>query len=88
MSRYPGCTADLAVDGVNSVVLEGTDTQPWAEAVETLVRDTHLRERLGEAASRTISRRWTIEHSADAFVAGLRLGRLVGGNTAHRGARS
>jgi glycosyltransferase involved in cell wall biosynthesis len=77
VSGSAGSTDDLAVDGVNSLVVYSTDPEPWAAAIERLVQDSELRARLGAAARRTISHRWTIEHSADAFVAGLRLGALL-----------
>jgi hypothetical protein len=48
----------------------------WAGAIERLVEDRSLRAALGVRGQETIHRRWTMEHSADAWIAGLRLGLL------------
>ena len=76
VSAAAGAVPDLAVDGVNALVVDGHEPATWAQALERLVEDHSLRERLGEEARRTIERRWTMEHSIDALVAGLRLGVL------------
>ncbi len=70
----PGAVADLCVDGHNAMVLSGHHPEEWAKALTRLVEDGGPRESLGEKAKRSISRRWTIEHAADAMIAGLRLG--------------
>jgi len=78
VSRSAGSVSDLVVNGVNAVVVEDHDPRSWAAAIERLGRDAELRSTLGENARATIRRRWTIEHAADAMVAGLRLGLLAG----------
>jgi hypothetical protein len=45
-----------------------------------VVLDADLRARLAAEGARTIERRWTVEHSADALIAGLRLGVLTRGH--------
>lgn len=72
-----GATADLCVDGRNAVVVDGHDPERWAAAIDRLAGDAGLRARLGARASDTVAARWTLGHSADAMVAGLRLGALV-----------
>lgn len=70
----PGAVCDLAVRGHNCIVLDTHEPRQWAEALVRVVQEPELRAGLGEAAARTIARRWTMAHSADAMVAGLRLG--------------
>jgi glycosyltransferase involved in cell wall biosynthesis len=77
VSAAPGMVADLCVDGKNCLVVESDDPRAWAAALERLVSDSALRARLGADAARTIERRWTIDHAADAMVAGFRLGGLT-----------
>lgn len=72
-NRSAGGVADLALEGTNCLVIDSVDPEEWASAIERLVLDADLRRRLGEAGARTISRRWTLAHSAEAFLAGLRL---------------
>ncbi|MEX2458396.1 MAG: glycosyltransferase family 4 protein [Actinomycetota bacterium] len=76
--RRPGAVADLCHHDGNAMVIEDDSPEAWRDALAHLLDDAALRERIGAAGRRTIERRWTIEHSADAFLAGLRLGRLTG----------
>jgi glycosyltransferase involved in cell wall biosynthesis len=76
VSNAPGAVDDLCVPEVNSLVLDSADPAVWAEALSTLMGDSKLRESLGGKAKRTIRSRWTLEHAADAMLAGLRLGIL------------
>jgi glycosyltransferase involved in cell wall biosynthesis len=78
-AAQPGAVADLCVDGDNALVVPEPDPHAWAEVLERLVGDPALRDRLGAAAASTVRRRWTLEHSVDAWVAGLRLGVLTKG---------
>jgi glycosyltransferase involved in cell wall biosynthesis len=73
VARGVGAVADLAVDGVNALVIGDHDSHSWAEAIRLLARDPDLRSTLGENAKATIRRRWTIEHATGAMLAGLRL---------------
>ena len=77
-STAPGAVADLAVDERNCLLVRRPDAAAWAHAIERVVRDAHLRSTLGAAARETIRSRWTIEHAADAMIAGFRLGILAG----------
>jgi glycosyltransferase involved in cell wall biosynthesis len=70
----PGVVGDLAVDGHNAVIVEGHDPAAWAESIRRVVEDAQLRVALGDAAARSVARRWTMAHSVDAMLAGLRLG--------------
>jgi len=85
VSSAAGAVADLCVAQRNSLVVDGHDPQPWADAIRRLVVDAPLRAALGEAGRRTIAGRWTIDHAIDAMVAGLRLGVLT---RTGRGARA
>jgi glycosyltransferase involved in cell wall biosynthesis len=76
VSTAPGAVDDLCVPDANSLVLDSADPAAWAEALSTLVGDSKLRKTLGVGAKRTIRNRWTLEHAADAMLAGLRLGIL------------
>jgi glycosyltransferase involved in cell wall biosynthesis len=73
-STAPGAVADLCVDDVNSLVVRRNDPESWRRAIERLAADGALRDRLARNARETILRRWTMPHSVDAFIAGLRLG--------------
>jgi glycosyltransferase involved in cell wall biosynthesis len=76
-STAAGATADLAVDGVNCLVAGDYEPRTWADCLSRLLADPELRQRLGTNARATIARRWTIDHAADAMLAGLRLGILA-----------
>ena len=76
-SAAPGALGDLAVSRFNCLVVNSHRPSDWAEALERLVRDHDFRRSLGERGRATIARRWTMEHSADAMVAGFRLGLLT-----------
>jgi glycosyltransferase involved in cell wall biosynthesis len=78
VSSTPGAVADLCVSELNCLIVDN-DPDAWAAALERLAEDHELRMALGEAARRTIASRWTIEHAADAMLAGFRLGFLGGG---------
>ena len=79
VSSAAGGVPDLAVAGVNCLVVAPDDQPGWASAIEALVLDRDIRTKIGNAASETISRRWTLEHSVEAMMAGLRLGALRAG---------
>jgi glycosyltransferase involved in cell wall biosynthesis len=70
----PGAVGDLPVDGHNAVIVDGHDPAVWAESIRRVVEDDQLQGALGDAAARTVGRRWTMAHAADAMLAGLRLG--------------
>jgi glycosyltransferase involved in cell wall biosynthesis len=76
-SRAAGAAADLAVDGVNCLVVGSGSPAAWAESIRLIVDDVGLQRELGARARATIARRWTLDHSADAMLAGLRLGILA-----------
>jgi glycosyltransferase involved in cell wall biosynthesis len=73
VSRAAGAVADLALDGENCLVVDGHDPEAWAESLRRVVSDAELRRSLGRNGRRTIERRWTIAHAAEAMIAGLRL---------------
>jgi glycosyltransferase involved in cell wall biosynthesis len=77
VSSAPGALGDLAVDGTNCLIVEAHTPEAWAQALSRVVVDPGLRRSLGAKAHQTVARRWTLEHSADAMIAGFRLGGLV-----------
>ena len=78
VSTAPGALGDLAVNGTNCLVVATHDPADWAEALTSVVQDHDLRQTLAERGKQTIARRWTMEHSVDAMIAGFRLGALTG----------
>jgi glycosyltransferase involved in cell wall biosynthesis len=78
VSPTAGAVHDLCVDRLNCLVIPGHDPEPWAEAIAQATSDCRLRGELAARARLTIVRRWTLDHAADAIVAGLRLGILAG----------
>jgi hypothetical protein len=78
-SSAPGAVDDLCVSGRNSLILDNHDPHAWAEAIRRLIEDRGLRSQLGDRARDTILSRWTIEHSADAWIAAFRLGLIQAG---------
>jgi glycosyltransferase involved in cell wall biosynthesis len=76
-ATLPGSAGDLAVDGHNCLAVAEDGSDRWRARLTTLIDDSALRTRLGDEAVRTIGSRWTMDHSVDAWVAGLRLGALV-----------
>ena len=76
-SHAPGALADLGVPHHNCIVVNSHDPNDWATAIGTVATDEALRTSLGAGAMMTILSRWTMEHSVDAMIAGLRLGALV-----------
>jgi glycosyltransferase involved in cell wall biosynthesis len=81
VSNAPGALGDLAVDGVNCLIVPTHEPEAWARALRRVISDQDLRTALGEHAEQTITRRWSLEHSADAIIAGFRLGSMVGPKT-------
>lgn len=77
VSSYAGATGDLVAPGRTGVLVESHEPRDWAQAIEALVEDAGRRRRIGEAARDFVAERWTIAHSVDAWVAGLRLGALA-----------
>ena len=77
VARGAGAVDDLSVNGQNAIVMDSHEPERWAAAIDELAADRTLATDLGSNARRTIEARWTIEHSVDAVMAGLRLGALV-----------
>ncbi|HEV2724225.1 MAG TPA: glycosyltransferase family 4 protein [Thermoleophilaceae bacterium] len=77
VSASPGAVSDLAVPERNCLLVSTNEAREWAGAIGRLVEQPDLRERLGQAGTATVRRRWTIQHATDAMVAGLRLGLLA-----------
>jgi glycosyltransferase involved in cell wall biosynthesis len=76
-SATAGAVGDLSVNRVNSLVVDGHDPRSWAAALREAIEDAQLRSSLGAAAQQTVRGRWTLTHSAEAMMAGLRLGKTV-----------
>jgi glycosyltransferase involved in cell wall biosynthesis len=78
VSNQTGAVADLCADGANAVVIAPNEVAAWRAALDRVIAEPALRDRLGAAGAATVRRRWSLDRSADAFVAGLRLGVLQG----------
>jgi glycosyltransferase involved in cell wall biosynthesis len=76
-SGVPGAVRDLAAHGSNCIVVPTRSRHAWAEAIRTVVSDIALRHRLGARARKTIESRWTLDHAAEAMIAGFRLAALA-----------
>lgn len=76
-TMHPGAAADLAVDGVNALVLDGHTVAEWAGALRRLAEDRALVGRMAEAARLTVDRRWGYPHAVEGMVSALRLAALV-----------
>jgi len=74
VSSAVGAVPDVTVPGHNCLVIGSHEPRSWADAIVRLVGDARLSTRLGDAARRTIARRWTIDHAVEGSLAGLRLG--------------
>jgi glycosyltransferase involved in cell wall biosynthesis len=61
-----GAAGDVAVDGENALLVDPTDRAAIAAALQTLVRDAALRERLA-AGSLAVTERHPLEADAEAF---------------------
>jgi D-inositol-3-phosphate glycosyltransferase len=75
-SAEPGAIADLVVDQRNGFVVRSHDPAAWAAVLRRAAENPNLSKALGVAATQTIRRRWTVDHAADAMLAGVRLGFL------------
>jgi glycosyltransferase involved in cell wall biosynthesis len=84
VSRMPGAVEDLCLTGHNCIVVEEDTPSAWADSLAKVTEDEGFRQSLGTAAARTIRSRWTVEHAADAMLAGLRLGVLARGGEGGR----
>jgi glycosyltransferase involved in cell wall biosynthesis len=82
VSPAPGAVDDLCVPDRNAVIVGGSEPARWADAITRVLASPDRSAALGAAAAATIRHRWTLEHAADAMIAGFRLGQLT------RGARS
>lgn len=61
-----GGSADITIDGVNSILFRPGDAPGLAKAVRRLADDTDLRARLIESGRRT-AERYDVDHMADAY---------------------
>jgi glycosyltransferase involved in cell wall biosynthesis len=76
-SGSPGAVADLCVHEHNCLLTQSHEPSVWRERLAELTDDHDLGRTLGLRAHQTVARRWTLDHAADAMLAGLRLGILV-----------
>jgi glycosyltransferase involved in cell wall biosynthesis len=77
VSSHAGAVDDLAVDGVNSFVLNDLAPSTWADGIRTAASDRDKFGQMRSHAAQTIEARWTIEHSVDATISGIRLGAML-----------
>ena len=71
VARDAGGLREAVVDGVTGILVTGDDPEPWAAAIERLLADPALAERMGEAArEHALARSW--EASAERLVEAYR----------------
>ena len=69
VSRLAGVTDSLVTDGVDGMLVEPGDRAGFARAMSALLRDAALRARIGAAARRTVSARFSLDEVAARYVA-------------------
>lgn len=74
VSKAAGAVDDLAVSGVNAIVVDGHAPETWGAAIEKLAADPTAAAAMGARARQTVEARWTIDHAVEAMLCGLRLG--------------
>ena len=79
VSPAPGAVDDLCVADRNALVVGRHDPATWAEAIARVIANPERSADLGAVAAATIRHRWTLEHAAEAMIAGFRLGQLTRG---------
>ena len=79
-SESAGATFDLLAHERNGLRVAGHDPARWAAAIGELAADRARRAAMAAEARATVAARWTLEHSADAWTAGLRLGAMLHAN--------
>lgn len=77
VSSAPGAVEDLCVQGWNAEIVDQPDPAVWAAAISKAIEETERSAALGAAAAMTVRQRWTMEHAADAMIAGFRLAQLT-----------
>ena len=77
VSRAPGAVDDLCVADWNAVIVDRYDALSWAEAITHVIANPKRAQAMGTAAAETIRHRWTLNHAAEAMIAGFRLGQLT-----------
>ncbi len=60
---------DLIKHGVNGLLVESENYQEMAQALVTLLQDTPLAQKYGEAARRTVEQEYTLDHVLDMYTA-------------------
>jgi glycosyltransferase involved in cell wall biosynthesis len=76
-STEPGLLGDLGVPERTCLIVPDFQPSSWAGAIERIAGDHDLRNAIGDRARRTVHARWSLDHAADAMIAGLRLGVLA-----------
>jgi glycosyltransferase involved in cell wall biosynthesis len=73
VSDQIGCTgkSDAARPNVNAIVYPSGDAESLTNAINTLVGDSDLRSRMGEASLR-VAREMSLKHSVDGFLGAVR----------------
>jgi glycosyltransferase involved in cell wall biosynthesis len=60
---------DLVTDGTDGLLVPPADPSAWASAIERLLADPPLRERLGAAARHTARERYSLERTVERTAA-------------------
>ncbi len=61
VSTYEGAIPEIVDDGVNGFLIKQKDAHALAEKLEILIRDKHLREKMGRAGREKFLKEYTIE---------------------------
>ena len=64
-----GGLVDVIADGRDGLLLPSRDDDAWVETLLRLLQDASLRERLGAAARRTVTARFTLAQERSAWLA-------------------
>jgi glycosyltransferase involved in cell wall biosynthesis len=69
VSRLPGVTDAVIADGVDGLLVDPADRPAFSRTLALLLREPERRDRLGAAARRTAAARFSLQRTADAYVA-------------------
>jgi glycosyltransferase involved in cell wall biosynthesis len=77
VSTAAGAALDLVADGESGILVEGFDPECWVQTIRPWLEAPDEMSRVGERARATVLARWTMDHAADAMLAGFKLGLLT-----------
>jgi glycosyltransferase involved in cell wall biosynthesis len=69
VSRLPGVTDSLIADGDDGLLIDPDDRAGFASALAVLLNSPETRSRLGARARRTVAERFSLDRTADGYIA-------------------